>query len=55
MPNVSGPYSILPAVLAGLFGVEVLQVAYADGDQVCVIFVVCVNCLGVLCFVIYDF
>ena len=54
MPNVSGPYSILPAVLAGLFGVGVLQVAYADGDQVCVIFV-CVKCLGVLCFVIYDF
>ncbi|KAL4628278.1 hypothetical protein ACB092_05G225600 [Castanea dentata] len=33
VPDVSGPYSILPAVWASLFGVGVLQVAYADGDQ----------------------
>ncbi len=38
MPDVSGPFSLLPAVLAGLFGVGVLEIAYADDDKVCVVF-----------------
>lgn len=29
-------YSVFPAVLAGLFGAGVLEMAYADGDEVCV-------------------
>jgi hypothetical protein len=38
VPDVSGPFSLLPAVLAGLFGVGVLEIAYADDDKVCVVF-----------------
>lgn len=34
--SVPHAYSVFPAVLAGLFGAGVLEMAYADGDEVCV-------------------
>ncbi|KAG2684373.1 hypothetical protein I3760_10G073900 [Carya illinoinensis] len=33
-PDAWRPYSIFPAILAGLFGVGVLDMAYSDGDEV---------------------
>ncbi|KDP20696.1 hypothetical protein JCGZ_21167 [Jatropha curcas] len=33
LPNADEPYSTLPAILAGFFGIGMLQVAYADSDQ----------------------
>lgn len=34
LDDTPGPSSIHPAILAGLFGVGALNIAYADGDQV---------------------
>ncbi|XP_054785442.1 uncharacterized protein LOC129291977 isoform X2 [Prosopis cineraria] len=33
LPDAAGPYSLFPAVLAGLFGVGVLETAYADANE----------------------
>lgn len=62
-PDDWGTSSIFPAVLAGLFGVGLVEMAYADGDEVCVnFFPPCLLCRllgnyceGVLCSVMFLF
>lgn len=39
------PEFYLPAILAGLLGVGVIDVAYADTDEVCVSFFICMHSL----------
>lgn len=38
MAAASGSCSILPAVLASLLGAGMIETAYADADEVCVIY-----------------
>lgn len=40
-PDATGPYSLFPAVLAGILGVGALETAYADANEVCRIFSIC--------------
>lgn len=38
LPNGHGPYSVFPAVLIGLFGVGAVERAYADAEEVSIIY-----------------
>lgn len=36
-PEVSGPRSVFPAILASLFGAGLINIAYSDAGEVCAI------------------